>query len=576
MKKNRFLNILAGIVICLLLFLIGVRLGSRYAFPKHNKEMRKIHETLQLIENNYVDSVSTESLLEGVIPNIFKELDPHSNFLTAEENKKENERLSGHFYGIGITFNTLIDTAVVIRTTPNGPSELVGIKAGDRIIKADTIDLCKKGLSADSVRSILLGPKDSSVHLTVYRPKDAKHHEFDVIRGQVPVPTVTPTFMLNDSLGYMGITSFGSTTFPEFMKESLKLLQNGAKGFVIDLRGNPGGIMFAATAMANEFLDQNNLIVYTEGKNHKRNDFRADGAGSFKNMPLYILLDQFSASSSELFSGAIQDNDRGIIIGRRSFGKGLVQKPFYFKDGSSVYLTIARYYTPSGRCIQKEYKLGDDSSYSDEFLHRLQSGEWFEKDSIHADNGMIYSTSKGRPVYGGGGIIPDVFIGEDTTGITSYYSDVIRKGLTVKYAFNYVDKHRDLLETFENFDQAFSFLKNQGLLYDFAWYAAKNGVPRKSYLIHLSRNILSKNIISQIMSFAYGDDYAARVFSYDDKAIQEAIHLYDNAITSPMLLKSDYQPNTSQRYSYIASIKKEEPEDTAPADSDSTTSFSDE
>ncbi|MDO4789472.1 MAG: S41 family peptidase [Porphyromonas sp.] len=555
--KNKSLPSFVKIIILVIVLGAGIFIGSRpfiYHFISYGNGtkatgIQKVEKALQLIKDNYVDEVSIDSIVQNIVPTIFASLDPHSSYFTKEDYEKESDRLSGHIFGVGISFNKLIDTVVVLQTVPNGPSDIVGIKTGDRIITVDSINIAGKEVSQDSIMRLLKGPKDSSVRLSVHRPSEKKNYSFNIKRGQIPVPLVSPAFLLSDSIGYINIKSFGQTTTSEFQKAAISLIKEGAKALILDLRDNSGGLVQGALLIANDFLPKDRLVTYTEGRANPRKDYVSDGSGSFQNLPVYVLISQFSASSSELLAGALQDNDRAILIGRRSFGKGVIQQPFFFSDGSAIHLTIARYYTPSGRSIQKKYELGQSDRYSEDLIKRSLSGEWFNKDSIHSDKSLLFRTVGGREVYGGGGIIPDIFVAQDTIGVTSYYTTVMKQGLISEYAFRYVDARRDLFEKLGGIEKALPYLKSQSLLYDFSRFASTKGITPKSYLIFKSRELILEAIFSQILFFAYDDIERTKLLALNDWDILEAQKLMKEGFTSPLHLEG-YKSSSHNRYQF--------------------------
>lgn len=516
-------------------FFIGRRSGVRRASVY---DLRKLTSTLRLIDKYYVDSVEIDSLVQEVVPKLVRELDPHSSYFTAKEQEEERQGMQGKFFGIGITFNTVLDTAVVISVIPRGPSDLVGIRAGDRIIKVDGVPISGKDFSADSVRSLLKGPDKSKVNLSIYRPSTHTNLAIQVIRGEIAVRQIQAAYMVNDTLGCIVIPKFSMGLHEAFMRGYADLVSRGAKGLVVDLRDNPGGLLHAAIAVSNEFLHQGQMIIYTQGRSEPKMVFKSDGTGTLQHIPVYVLLNESSASSSEIVSGALQDNDRAILIGRRTFGKGLVQKLFDFPDGSSVHLTIARYYTPSGRSIQREYKLGGDASYVSDWYNRQVNGEMYHFDSIHTESAPAFKTLQGRTVYGGGGIIPDIFIPRDTTGYTTYLAEVMTKGLVQKYAFVYADKHRELLLRLGNGDACYKFLSGQGIVWQFAQWATTRGVRMKNYLVYLSHDILFRHLSMLVVQQIFGDDDAARVASFTDPMVQKAAALFSEGIEFPKDLPS--------------------------------------
>ena len=556
-KKVRY----ALSIILLVVFSMGGYLLGRYgsSFGKRKDfSFRKLEATLDLIDKYYVDSVSIDSIVNKLVPAVFEQLDPHSFYLTAEQRSQEKESLEGHFFGIGITFNNIKDTVIVINTIPNGPSDIAGIKAGDRIIGVDSINIAGQNIKDDSIRSILRGPDESIVSLSVFRPKDNTTNTIQVRRGSVPIRQMDAAYMINDTLGCIAFSRFTMNTYNEFIKAYAELKLKGMKGLVLDLRDNPGGVMHAALMLSNSFLDKGDLIIYTEGKSESRNDVYSDGTGVMKKLPLYVLINEESASSSEIVSGALQDNDRAIIIGRRSFGKGLVQRTFDYNDGSSLHLTISRYYTPSGRSIQREYSLGKGRNDQYDWYERLARGEFFHEDSIQ-HKGLVYQTVGGRNVYGGGGIIPDVFVPRDTTGYTAYFSEVASQGLIPKFAFLYADKHRDLLNGFGDAIACYSFLKNQGLIWQFANYANTQGVRVRNYQIYLSQNLISDILYRLIISYIYGQDDAAKVNAYKDPMIIKAVDLFGQQIYSPMDLDKYIRP--AQQVVNVSPAEDENTED---------------
>lgn len=423
-----------------------------------DSQLQKLLIAESAIENLYVEGVDNAELVEAAIRGMLEELDPHSTYLTAEEVEKSNESLQGNFDGIGIQFNMIEDTLFVVQPLPNGPSEKVGILAGDRIITVNDTTIAGVEMSQENIMKRLRGPKGTEVKLGIKRQGLEELVHFNVIRDKIPVHTVDAAFMAAEGVGYIKVSSFGLTTLQEFRDKMKELQAAGAKSLILDLQGNGGGYLHAAVELANEFLERDQLIVYTEGRRSPRSGYKAVGNGMFKKGNLVVLIDEFSASASEIVSGAIQDWDRGTVVGRRSFGKGLVQRPIEFHDGSMIRLTIAQYFTPVGRCIQKPY--GEDIDYGADIVKRLESGELTNADSIHLPDSLKYQTKiKGRTVYGGGGIMPDLFVPLDTTRTNKYYSEVTAKGCVLQTSLSYVEKHRKQLErkykTFDSYNQKF-------------------------------------------------------------------------------------------------------------------------
>jgi len=522
-RSNRFipLYVSIGIILGILVGTFYANLYSRKSLSIISSSGNKLYDLLYTIDDQYVDSIKIDDLVESALPEILKGLDPHSVYLNPEQVEQSMAELEGSFSGIGVQFVQFRDSVLITNVIKGGPSENVGLQAGDRIVSADGVSLTGSEVTTDFIMKKLKGPADSQVKIEIIRPGVSKKINYSIVRGSVPVRTVTSSYMLNDSTGYISINSFGETTYPEFLAALAQLNQYNFTSLVIDLRGNLGGYMSAAVSIANEFLSKGDLIVYTEGRKSPREDYYSDGRGSYQNMPLVVLIDETSASSSEIFAGAIQDNDRGVIIGRRSFGKGLVQVPIEFKDGSVVRLTKARYYTPSGRCLQKPYVAGQDDEYENDLLDRLNHGEFYSSDSIRTQ-GEIFHTRNGRIVYGGGGVMPDFFVAMDTTDITPYYKDAYLSGLMNKFSLEFVDNNRNKLSSFENLASIKKYLESQNVVDKFATYADKNGLRRRNLMIKKSYKILSR-VLNQII-----------IYDVFDRAIATE---YLNEI-DPVILKS--------------------------------------
>ena len=462
---------------------VGIFIGSRFTANKPVAENdRKLNAILNLIAQDYVDTTNLKDLIEMSIPEILSNLDPHTSYFSAEDLKAATDDLNGSFSGIGISFVMVNDTIGVVEVIPGGPSEKVGLMAGDKIVMIDDSIATGPKISNGEVMKRLRGDKGSKVKLGIKRQNTSKMLTFTVTRGDIPVNTVDAYYMIDKNTGYIKINQFGRHTYDEFITAMASLQEDGAKRYMIDLRGNGGGFMEMAVLMANEFLPANQLIVFTKGR-YKRDDSEvwSDGNGSFQDAEVTVLIDEFSASASEIFAGAMQDNDRGLIVGCRSFGKGLVQKEFVLPDSSAIRLTTARYYTPSGRCIQKDYKEGM-LDYEKELIDRYAHGELYSRDSMKIDKSQVFKTVYGRTVYGGGGIVPDIFVARDTTGISNYYIEVANAGLLQRYAFNYCNNNRVSLNKMDDYLQ---FLRmapsDEVLIKDFADYAANNGVAPRWY-----------------------------------------------------------------------------------------------
>ncbi|MBQ8969457.1 MAG: S41 family peptidase [Bacteroidaceae bacterium] len=515
----------------------GILIGTFYAnhFSGNrlsiiNTGSNKINYLLQMVDNQYVDTVDMNSLVEQAMPKILSELDPHSSYIPANDAEEASEDLKGSFSGIGISFTMPNDSVCVSMPIKGGPAERVGIMAGDRIVKADTINLV--GIDQMDVKKYLKGPKGTTVRLEVVRRGRLNPLYFTVVRGDIPVKSIDAAYLIDKQTGYIRVKSFGEQTYAEFMIALAELSVEGMESLIIDLRGNRGGYMDVPIELANEFLSKGQLIVYKEGRKSPREDFRCDGHGSFQRMPLVVLIDEGSASSSEIFAGAIQDNDRGMVVGRRSFGKGLVQQPMEFKDGSVVRLTVARYYTPSGRCIQKPYEPGHGEDYENELIERYERGEYFIEDSIR-QTGDAYKTRIGRTVYGGGGITPDIFVPEDTSYVTSYFREAVYEGHIRQFAFDYCDENRSELNKCGTLEELKAYLAKQGLLEKFAAYAEKQGLRRRNLMLYRSRQLFERAIYGNIIyDIRDAEDYI-RFLNEDDKTVKRALELTANGETYP-------------------------------------------
>ena len=508
---------------------IGILVGSFYAnhFSGNrlniiNSSGNKLNNLLHIIDDQYVDTVNINDLVEKAMPQILSELDPHSVYITARDGEIANDDLRGSFSGIGIEFTIRQDTIRVQNVIGNGPAERAGVLAGDKIVEVDDSVFVGKKVTNEEAMHRLKGPKDTKVKLGIIRYGEKKMHTITVTRGEIPTKSVTACYMLDEESGYIKIRNFGENTYPELLIALAKLSQKGFSNLVIDLRSNTGGYLESAVQIANEFLSKGQLIVYTEGRRYPRQEYRADGRGSYQHMPLVILVDEGSASASEILAGAIQDNDRGTIVGRRSFGKGLVQKPMEFTDHSMIRLTIARYYTPSGRCIQKPYTDGAD--YDGDWMKRYQQGEFFSQDSIK-HTGPAYHTKNGRTVYGGGGITPDIFVPEDTLGVTSYYKEASMSGLILQFAYTYTDENRAILSKMTDYKEMERFLKKQNTVEKFVAYADKNGLKRRNLMIQKSYKLLERFVNSRIIYNILNEQAWTEYLNQDDPTIIETIRL---------------------------------------------------
>lgn len=526
-KSNRFMPLIMAICV-----IIGIMIGSFYAnhFSGNrlniiNSGSNRLSNLLHLIDDQYVDKVNIDSLVDVAIPQILADLDPHSVYISAKDAQAVADDLKGSFSGVGIEFTIRKDTIHVQNVVKNGPAQRAGILAGDKIVSVDGKPFVGKIVTNEEAMRRLKGPKDTKVKLGVMRYGQKAVKYFTVTRGDIPQKSITATYMLDKNTGYIKVKSFGETTYPEMLIALAKLSQEGFTNLVIDLRDNTGGYMNSAIQMANEFLPKNKLIVYTIGRKSPRQDFPSDGHGSYQKIPLVVLINEGSASASEIFAGAMQDNDRATIIGRRSFGKGLVQQQLSFPDGSMIRLTIARYYTPSGRCIQKPFTAGDNKDYEEDLLTRYQHGEFFSQDSIK-HHGPAYHTSIGRTVYGGGGITPDIFVAEDTLGMTSYYKQAAMSGLILQYAFTYTDNNRPKLNTYKDMMSLSKYLVSQNTVEQFAVYADHNGLKRRNLMIRKSHKLLERFINSRIIYNMLDDEAWTEYINADDPTIAKALSVF--------------------------------------------------
>lgn len=538
MKVKKNLGLVALPLLLSLGVVGGIFIGRYITHRSLSDKEEKLRTVLRLIESEYVDAIDVDSLIEVQFPELLNSLDPHSAYIAASELQSVNDDLEGSFSGVGVSFQILNDTVNVIEVIPGGPAEKVGLLPGDRIIKADTASLTGKEITTDKVFKTLRGVKGSKVELEIMRYNSVKPLAFDVIRGDIPVNSVDCSYMLNDSIGYLRVTKFARNTYNEFFTALNDLKTNGAKKFVIDLRGNTGGFMDQAIYMANEFLPAGRMIVYTKGRRPENENMAiSDGSGNFKDAEVTVLMNEYSASASEIFAGAIQDNDRGLVIGRRSFGKGLVQNQTELPDSSAIRLTVARYYTPSGRSIQKEYTRGKDGKYELDIVDRYTHGEFYNADSIKFDKSKIFSTSNGRTVYGGGGIMPDVFVPEDTTGYTSYYVSVVNNGLIQKFAYSVADKYRGMLDGVKSLDRLLKVLpRDNTLLENFVSFAVKNGIPARWYYINKSRTLLLEQIKAMIARDVLGYPAFIEMLNHSDPTVKRAVEALDKG-ESPIDIK---------------------------------------
>ncbi|KGN82205.1 peptidase S41 [Porphyromonadaceae bacterium COT-184 OH4590] len=527
--KKAFIPLIATIGIAL-----GVIIGNFYAkrdvqeqlvstFSDIIKSNDKLTDVVNIIEKFYVDTVVADSLVEQVIPEIIAQLDPHSAYIPAKDLQMVNEELSGSFFGIGVQFNLQNDTVYIINVIPGGPSEKVGLLAGDRIVTVNDSLFVGKKITNEKVISTLRGDNNTKIKLGIVRRGSEDITQYTVTRGEVPINSIDISYMITTNVGYVSVNKFGETTYKEFLNALTSLRRQGANSLIIDLRGNVGGYLGAAVDMLNEFLAKGDLIVYIQGAHQKRVDSYADGTGSFQNMKLAVLIDEFSGSASEIFAGAIQDNDRGVIVGRRSFGKGLVQKPIRLKDKSEIRLTVAKYYTPSGRSIQKPYSKGNIADYEMDLINRFNHGEFYSRDSIKENTSEVYHTKGGRIVYGGGGIMPDFFVPSDTVGATKYFTSIANKGITYRFALNYTDRNRAELKHYKTLNELQSYLERQNLYPQIVKFAEQNGIIGKEVERAKSKKHIERQTIAYIIRNILDEKGFYPYINQTDMAVKKAL-----------------------------------------------------
>ena len=534
MNRNRYIPLLMAICV-----VIGVLIGTFYANHFSGNRLNiitsgstRLTNLLHIIDDQYVDKVDIDSLVEKAIPQILSELDPHSVYMSAAEVEINNDDLKGSFSGIGIEFTIRLDTIHVQNVIANGPSERAGLLAGDKIVTVDGKPFTGDSIDNAKAMRTLKGAEGTKVTIGVKRYGHDNPIEYTITRGEIPIKSIAAAYMMNDHTGYIRIKSFGETTYLEMINALADLSLHGMKELIVDMRSNTGGLLTTAVQIINEFLPRNQLIVYTEGRRSPRQEFRSDGHGHYADLPLVVLIDDQSASATEIFAGAIQDNDRGTVIGRRSFGKGLVQQQLEFNDKSLIRLTVARYYTPSGRCIQKPYTAGTNDDYALDIMTRYEHGEFFSQDSIKHE-GPAYHTRNGRTVYGGGGITPDIFVPEDTTDITPYYQQAVMSGLIYQYAYAYTDDNRQTLTPMTDYHELVAYLQRQHIVDKFATYADQHDLKRRNIQIQKSQKILQRFLFSRIVYNMLNEEAWTRYVNEDDPVIQQAINLIDKGEAFP-------------------------------------------
>ncbi len=528
-------------ILCILVgFIIGNavsnKVNAQHFYIRNGQLMMasssKTEQMLQLMEQSYVDTLDIDSITDIVLDEMVKKLDPHSSYIPKKDIDLVNSELSGSFSGIGVQFTIQNDTVNIVAVISGGPSEHVGVLAGDKIVQVNDSIFVGKGTTNERVMHTLRGAKGTQVKLGIMRSGTPEVLNFTITRGDIPVHSVDASFIIEPKangqkpkakIGFIRVNKFGETTYKEFIDALAELRSQGATEYIVDLRENSGGYLDQAVRMANEFLQAGDLIVYSEGRAYPRYEARANGGGRFKDVPLIVLIDNFSASASEIFAGAMQDNDRATIIGRRSFGKGLVQQQFPFADGSAVRLTVARYYTPSGRCIQKPYKLGDNEAYHHDMEERYDHGEFYSADSIHFADTTTYRTKKGRIVYGGGGIMPDIFVGRDTTRNSPYLNIVSNRAYTYQFAYRYADTHRKQLTKYTSWQELEQHLLNANWLPEFVKFCQEKGVEPNEEQLAKSKSLLLRVVNAYIVRDIMGDKGFFPLFERDDDITKRAI-----------------------------------------------------
>ena len=533
MNKKSFLWVLIVLFSVLFGLLIGNIIARRALLNENifslsnsflsGRSNNKVDNVLSIINSQYVDTVDVNQMTEELMIDLIAKLDPHSVYIPAADLADVNSEIEGSFSGIGIQFNIQEDTIMVVSVIRGGPSEKVGLLAGDRIVEVNDTVFAGKGISNEKTIRKLRGISGTIVKVGIRRNGTPELLRYEITRGSIPIHSVTCSYMITPDVGFIRVDKFSMNTYSEFLNAIADLRAKGAKKYIVDLRENSGGLMDQAVNMVNEFMERGNLIVYSEGKASPRYEAVADGRGTCKNAPLVVLIDDFSASASEIFAGAIQDNDRGLVIGRRSYGKGLVQHQLPLVDGSAIRLTVARYYTPSGRSIQKPYERGHTEEYEMDIINRYMKGEFFNADSIHTTDSLIYTTTKGRVVYGGGGIMPDIFVPRDTTSYTNYLTKVTNHGHLYQFAFQYTDRNRETLNRFKTWQELEKYLDKQPLLNDFVAFAAEKNVAPNWKEINISKTILLNNMKSYIIRNIMGDEGFYPAYFQNDNVVLRAV-----------------------------------------------------
>lgn len=530
-NSNRIWAVVRGLLIVLIISLFVVHLlllktDGKKVSNRLSENWSKLELVLSQIEQNYVDSLDYDAITEQLLPVLMKQLDPHSIYLPPAQLKEANEELDSNFEGIGITFNIPQDTAIVISVIPSGPSSRAGLVPGDKIITIDSDTVAGVQIPQDSLVRRMRGKKGTTVEIGIMR--DNEMVDFTIERDKIPVNSVEVAYMINDTTGYIKLAKFSRTSYKEVLVSMLDLSVKGMKRLIFDLQGNTGGYLDQALLILNEFLPKGTMLVYMEGLHRNRSEFKADGSGHFQDLELIVLIDQNSASSSEIVAGALQDNDRATIIGRRSYGKGIVQEPVYFSDNSGIRLTVARFHTATGRCIQKPYHAGDDA-YAYDIYERYRHGEMTQADSIRKNDSLRFETPGGRVVYGGGGIIPDIFVPIDTTGVTDLLVKINRQALSIKFSSQMAQRYRKELRTVETIDELDSLLDSMNLEKTFIRYVRASGIPFSYSQWKISGEIVMTQIRALI----------GRYSPIEDLAFYPRLNTLDNMIKTALEYRSD-------------------------------------
>jgi carboxyl-terminal processing protease len=528
-QKNTRYQISLPIILCLGLaggIFIGASLNTKKTSSEVGKDVQKLRDVLTYIDQKYVDDIKTDKLVDEAIQHLLAKLDPHSVYIPASDRTQANEDLRGNFDGIGVEFNIFQDTIVIISPLPGGPSEALGILSGDKIIKVDDKDVAGIGITSPDVMKALKGPSGTEVKVKILRSGSSEPLDFTIIRDKIPQFSLDVAYMVDPETGYIKISRFAATTFDEFSAALNKLKGRGMKKLVLDLQSNGGGYMEIAIQMADDFLSGGKKIVYTDGKDKDLNrDATSTDSGNFEEGDLIVLVNEWSASASEILAGALQDNDRALVVGRRSYGKGLVQNPFDLSDGSELRLTISRYYTPSGRSIQKPYD--DEEEYSQDILSRYKKGEFFHADSIHFNDTLKYNTENGRTVYGGGGIMPDYFIPLDTTQNSHYLNELYSTTTIYEYAFKYAEKHKKELED-KGFDAFYTkFSVTDEMLNDLVKLGQQKKLKPDYEELRLKKRLFQIHVKAQIARKIWGNDGLYPIMNETNEVFQQALKLFD-------------------------------------------------